>query len=198
MLQSTAECLEVHHNLVSGAAKLLFSVFKSGQLKLSQLPSMLKLVYNDDIFMMYETINSVIFDLKDIDRDAAKLMLEDSTLIQDALIDATDNHGDFALKLKTTNLLIEIWYLFPTVVSQSNRQHIGIGSLSLKDSFHFVLSQGTLERDKVFRINVFSNGFTLLDRLALKDNSETSAVYKTLISGLLEHYKGKKSDRQID
>ena len=70
--------------------------------------------------------------------------------------------------------------------------------MSLKDSFHYVLQEGTKERDKVFRVNIFSNGFTLLDRLAAKDNSETSAVYKTLISGLLEHYRGKTSDKQID
>ena len=42
---------------------------------------MLKLIYNDDIFMMYETMNSVLFDLKEIDRDITKLMLEESTLI---------------------------------------------------------------------------------------------------------------------
>lgn len=47
----------------------------------------------------------------------------------------------------------------------------------------------------MFRVNVFANAFTLLDRLAAKDNKETSAVYKTLISGLLEHYKNTKSDR---
>ena len=75
---------------------------------------------------------------------------------------------------------------------------MGVGSLSLKDSFHFVLQQGLQERDKVFRINIFSIGFTLLDRLALKDNLETSVVYKTLIGGLLEHYRNKTSDKQID
>ena len=70
-------------------------------------------------------------------------------------------------------------------------------SLSLRDSFHYVLTQGLQERDKVFRVNVYAVGFTLLDRLAQKDNSETSAVYKTLISGLLEHYRD-KSDKEID
>lgn len=38
-------------------------------------------------------------------------------MIRDALIDATEDHGDFALKLKTANLLVEIWYLFPTIIS---------------------------------------------------------------------------------
>ena len=148
--------------------------------------------------MMYETVNSILNDLNKLDRDLTRTALEESTLLQDALVDATDNHGDFALKLKCTNLLIEIWYLYPTVVSKPAKSHVGIGSLSLRDSFHFVLQQGTLERDKVFRVNVFANGFTLLDRLAAKDNSETSAVYKTLIAGLLEHYKGKTSDKEID
>ena len=70
--------------------------------------------------------------------------------------------------------------------------------MSLKDSFHYVLQQGLNERDKVFRVNVYAIGFTLLDRLAEKDNSETSAVYKTLIAGLLEHYKGKTNEAQIE
>ena len=145
--------------------------------------------------MLYETMNAILNDLNKLDRDQTKIALEDSTLIQDALVDATDNHGDFALKLKCTNLLIEIWYLYPTIVSNSSKPHIGIGSQSFKDSFHFVLRQGTIERDKVFRVNIFANGFTLLDRLAAKDNSETSAVYMTLISGLVGLYKGKVSDK---
>ena len=70
--------------------------------------------------------------------------------------------------------------------------------MPLKESFHYILQQGTQERDKVFRVNVFANGFTLLDRLASKENSETSAVYQTLINGLLSHYKGKTSDKEID
>ena len=159
---------------------------------------MLKEAYADDIFMLYETMNSLLGDLNKLNRDLTKNSLEQSTLIQSALIDATDNHGDFALKLKCTNLLLEIWYLYPTIVSLKSKQHLGIGAMPLKESFHYVLQQGTQERDKVFRVNVFANGFTLLDRLASKENSETSAVYQTLISGLLEHYKGKSSDKEID
>ena len=183
---------------MSDIANLIFNVFKTENLKLKQLPALLKEVYYDDIFMLYETMNAILNDLNKLDREMTKAALEESTLIQDALVDATDNHGDFALKLKCTNLLIEIWYFYPTIVSNPQKPHIGIGSLSFKDSFHFVLRQGTIERDKVFRVNIFANAFALLDRLASKDNSETSAVYMTLISGLLEQYKGKTSDKQID
>ena len=179
-------------------AKLYLSVYSGQARELKQLPTDLKLAYIDDIFMLYETMNTILNDLNKLDRGATKVALEHSTLIQDALVDATDNHQDFALKLKCTNLLIEVWYLYPTIVSQQAKQFVGIGSLSLKDSFHYVLKQGTQERDKVFRVNIFANGFTLLDRLAAKENRETSAVYETLISGLLEHYKNKKSDREID
>lgn len=85
---------------------------------MNKLPGLLKVAYDDDIFMMYETMNSILKDLKDLDQAQCRVALEDSSLVQDALIDATDNPGDIALKLKTTNLLIEIWYLFPTLVSQ--------------------------------------------------------------------------------
>lgn len=52
--------------------------------------------------------------------------------------------------------------------------------------------------DMIFRVNVFANSFALLDRLASKGNSETQAVYRILINGLLVLYRDKTSDRQID
>ena len=52
-----------------------------------------------------------------------------------------------------------------------------------------MLQQGLMGHDKIFRINIFANSFTLLDRLAYKDNSETSAVYKTLVGGFIQLYK---------
>ena len=97
-------------------AQLYQSVFTCEPLTLSRLPPLLKEAYQDDIFMMYETMNSLLGELNKVDREGTKKALEDSTLIQDALIDATDNHGDFAIKLKTSNLLIEIWYFYPTIV----------------------------------------------------------------------------------
>jgi len=78
----------------------------------------LKAAYEEDVFMMYETINSIFSDLKRIDQGLCKKALEESPLLQQALVDATDNHGDIALKLKTTNLLLEIWFEFPTIVSE--------------------------------------------------------------------------------
>ena len=157
---------------------------------------MLALVYEDDVFMMYETMNSILGELKNLDNKKCKLAIEDSSLVQEALKDAIEQ-DDLALKLKTTNLILEIWYLFPTIVSQSGEKK-GIGALSQKDSFHLVLQKGLQQHDKVFQLNIFAIGFTLLDRLAQKDNSETSAVYKTLTGGLIEHYRGKQNDKQID
>ena len=92
--------------------------------------------------MLYETMNTVLNDLNKLDRAATKKALEKSTLIQDALVDATEQQDDFALKLKCTNLLIEIWYLYPTIVSQqpaSDSLLSGVGSRTLKESFHLVL-----------------------------------------------------------
>jgi len=71
--------------------------------------------------MMYETMSTLLGDLNKLDRDAMKEAAEESTLLQDVLIDSTANHGDFALKLKCTNLLIEIWFLYPTIVSMPAR-----------------------------------------------------------------------------
>ena len=67
--------------------------------------------------MMYETMSSLLYDLNKLDRDSTKAAAEESAMIQDVLTDATDDHGDFALKLKCTNLMIEIWFLYPTIVS---------------------------------------------------------------------------------
>ena len=52
--------------------------------------------------------------------------------------------------------------------------------------------------DMIFRVNIFANSFALLDRLASKGNSETQAVYRILVNGLLVLYRDKTSDRQID
>ena len=38
----------------------------------------------------------------------------------------------------------------------------------------------------------------MLDRLAEKENREAPRVYKSIILGLVENYKNKRSDRQID
>ena len=53
-------------------------------------------------------------------------------------------------------------------------------------------------RDKVFSVNIYANGFILLDRLASKGNPETLTVYSSLVNGLLGIYRGKNSDKQID
>jgi len=117
----------------------LFTIYTSKKRELKQLPTDLKLAYIDDIFMLYETMNTLLNELNKLDRDATKGALEQSSLIQDALVEATENHQDFALKLKCTNMLIELWYLYPTIVSKPSKQYMGIGSLSMKDSFHFVI-----------------------------------------------------------
>ena len=147
---------------------------------------------------MYESMHVILSDLNKLDCDEVKLALEDSTLVQDALVAATDDNGDIAIKLKCTNLLLEIWLLHPDVVSNPDKQHYGIGSLALKDTFQYVFEQGLYMRDKVFSVNVYANGFLLLDRLATKGNPDTLTVYSSLVNGLLSIYRGKQSDRQID
>lgn len=121
VLQSVAECVEQHHSLAKDAAGLYLSVFKSESFKLAQLPELLKEAYSDDIFMLYETMSSLLGDLNKLDRDTTKAAAEESTMIQEVLTDATADHGDFALKLKCTNLMIEIWYYYPTIVSMPQK-----------------------------------------------------------------------------
>ena len=72
VLQSVAECLEMHHGLVQDVARLLKSIFDTHEFKLSQLPGLLKQVYEDDIFMMYETMHAVLSDLNKLDRESTK------------------------------------------------------------------------------------------------------------------------------
>ena len=81
------------------------------------MPELLYNVFQDDIFMCYETMNTLLPELNKLDREASRLMLEGSDIIQQALKDAVENEQDYALKLKCTNLLFEIWYLYPTLVS---------------------------------------------------------------------------------
>lgn len=188
ILQSSLDCLEMHDNLVQDVARLIFSVFQSDQFNLSQLPEMIKVAYSDDVFMLYESMHVILCDMNKIDCDEVKLALEGSTLIQDALVEATDDNGDVSLRLKCTNLLLEIWFLHPSIPANPDKQHYGIGSLSLKDSFHYVLEQGVTMRDRIFSLNVYAVGLALAERLASKANSETQAVYRTLAGGLLSHY----------
>ena len=44
------------------------SVFKSSDRQLNQLLMMLKVAYADDIFMLYETMHSILHDLYTIDQ----------------------------------------------------------------------------------------------------------------------------------
>ena len=67
--------------MVTDVAKLYLSVFQTEEFKLSQLPEMLKEAYTDDIFMLYETMNSLLGDLNKLNRDLTKNSLEQSTLI---------------------------------------------------------------------------------------------------------------------
>ena len=198
VFRSSVELLEIHPFLVKDVAKLCYSLFREPSLRLVKIPELLKNVFQDDIFMCYETMNSLLPELHKIDREGAKKMLEESELIQDALVEAVENDIDYALKLKCTNLLFEIWYLYPTLVSQSSWEMKGLNGMTIKDSFQLVLKQSTNERDKVFRVNAFACAFSLLDRLAQKKNKESAAVYKTLIMALIEHYKNKRSDKDVD
>ena len=72
VLQSVSECLETHNSLAKDVAALYMSVFKSSDRQLNQLPMMLKVAYADDIFMLYETMHSILQDLYTLDQQRSK------------------------------------------------------------------------------------------------------------------------------
>ena len=81
MIQSVAECLEMHAALAPEVAALIHSVFMAPSLGLNKFPAILRAAYEEDVFMAYETINSVLTDLKKIDMNLCKESLEDSPLL---------------------------------------------------------------------------------------------------------------------
>ena len=62
-------------------AILVTSLFREPSLRLVKMPELLYNVFQDDIFMCYETMNSLLPELNKLDREAAKAMLEGSDII---------------------------------------------------------------------------------------------------------------------
>ena len=67
--------LENHPFLVREAALLLTSLFREPSLRLVKIPELLYNVFQDDIFMCYETMNSLLPELNRLDREGARMML---------------------------------------------------------------------------------------------------------------------------
>ena len=73
MLQSASECIEQHHSLTNDVINLVFTIMTAtGSVSLTRLPSILRASYEDDVFMEYETINSMLGGLKRLDREKTK------------------------------------------------------------------------------------------------------------------------------
>ena len=75
VFRSSAEMLENHPFLVREAAVLLTSLFREPSLRLVKIPELLYNVFQDDIFMCYETMNSLLPELNRLDREGARMML---------------------------------------------------------------------------------------------------------------------------
>ena len=67
--------------------------------------------------MCYESMNILLPEIYKLDQEKAKEMVVNSQIIKNALHDSIENKLDYAVKLKCTSLLLEIWYLFPSIVS---------------------------------------------------------------------------------
>lgn len=67
--------------------------------------------------MCYESLHVLLPELHKLNPEKTKEMITNSSLVANALKDVNED-DDFAVKLKCTVLLAEIWSLFPTLVSQ--------------------------------------------------------------------------------
>jgi hypothetical protein len=92
-------------------AQLLLAIYKSEPL--SHIPDQLYLIFQDDIYMCFESVHVLLPELHKMDPEKAREMVTDSQIIKNALYEAIENRLDFAVKLKCTVLLLEIWLLFP-------------------------------------------------------------------------------------
>ena len=81
VFRSSVECLEIHPLLAKDVARLCFSLFREPSLRLVKVPELLHNVFQDDIFMCYETMNTLLPELNILDRNGTKKMLEESDLI---------------------------------------------------------------------------------------------------------------------
>jgi len=151
-------------------------------------------------------------ELHKLNPEKTKEMITNSSLVANALKDVNED-DDFAVKLKCTVLLAEIWSLFPTLVSQGeagsavsqkSKSPSEVGSKlkgyenqTLLQSFGEVIRNGVMEKDNVFKINSIAVSFVLLDRLAQKKSSGAADVYKTLIYALIDNYRSKKCDKTV-
>ena len=89
--------------------------------------------------------------------------------------------------------MFEIWHLEPDLICDVSMR--GIGPEMLRDSVHAMVKLGTQQRDKVYRISVFSMIFSLIDKLAEVQNKEAPVVFKSLVGALIDHYKKRWRDQ---
>ena len=118
VMRQTTDLLEQHPQLTSEVSTVLHAMFKGSSMTLTQLPIKLMAIYDDDIFMAYDTLDSVLQFLNKINRSSTRKLFEDSDVITRALYEACENNHDYALKLKCSNFLLNVWYTYPTLVSQ--------------------------------------------------------------------------------
>ena len=117
--------------------------------------------------MCFESVHVLLPELHKLDEEKTREMVVGSQIVKNALTEAMENQFDYAVKLKCTVLLMEIWSLFPSVVSKAESLGLkGYNSEPLSKSLNVILRNGTLEKDNVFKINTIAVGFSLLDRLA--------------------------------
>ena len=59
-------------------------------------------------------------ELQRLDPEASMELIINSSILKHALSEVFENVSDYAVKLKCTVLLIEIWFLFPQIVGQAD------------------------------------------------------------------------------
>ena len=121
LLRQTCEALEDQSSKAADVAQLLLTIYKTEPM--SHIPDQLYVIFQDDIYMCFESVHVLLPELHRLDPDKARQMVTDSQIIKNALQEAIDNRQDYAVKLKCTVLLMEIWLLFPSLVTPEAKGH---------------------------------------------------------------------------
>lgn len=93
--------------------------------------------------------------------------------------DETEYRMDYDFKLRSMNLMMELWHTFP--IKFEHDATLGNAILNF-------LKRSSRTSRKVFKLNIFSMLFSLLDYLSQTRNPFAPVVYKIVIFSLIENF----------
>ena len=161
-----SEVLETHPSLVMAATKLILSVFREPEgakspdsLSLHKLPSLLLQMFADDVFVALSCLAMLLPQMKAAERGKLQALILNSSLVQELMQAASENQNDQAVRLIAVNLLLDLWIEELELVCSMDSQ--------IKAQFYVCVESALSHPDKVFKIAVLGQVFTLLDHQLL-------------------------------